>query len=123
TFVTDPDTGPAMAASLANPRLLNRTAYNPPSTGGYNALNPGGCPIRSNTTTLQATYNGAGAAPGGLRVDAGVSDVPTLWGVQNTSGASSYALMPGGPGYGANPRVAVTPAGVPSGFVQTMASL
>jgi hypothetical protein len=121
TFVTDPDSGPAMAASLANPRLLNRTAYNPPSAGAYNALNPGGCPIRSDTTTLQATYS-AGAAPGGLRVDMGVSDVPTLWGVQ-VAGTTSYVATPGSTGYGTNPRIATDAAGHPTGFAQTLATL
>jgi hypothetical protein len=79
--------------------------------------NPGGAPVRADTTTLSANY----AAPptpatGGIRIDVAVEDVPSIWGVQNTSpGTAAPNATPGSPQYGRNPRVSVNPQGGSSG--------
>src|SRR6185295_12846796 len=65
------------------------------------------------------------ASPGGTRIDLAPLDVPTLWAVQNTSGAAGSIRTPGQGGYGTNPRRSVNRQGVSTGsnFPNTLAAL
>jgi hypothetical protein len=94
--------------------FFNRTQYisNGVGSGFYNASNPGGSPVRTNTSTLQASTSITG--PDGLRIDIAPMDVPVLWGVQQ-SGTAAYTLTPGAVGYGMNPRTSVNTHGTSTG--------
>ncbi|MDX2117070.1 MAG: EF-hand domain-containing protein [Planctomycetota bacterium] len=96
-------------------------------TGGANIGNfgnPGGAPVRSDTTTLSATY-AANPTPsaGGIRIDIAPLDVPSRWAVRNTTGSPDLDQTPGALGYGNNPRKSVNRDGGTTGFGNLGASL
>jgi ABC-type phosphate transport system substrate-binding protein len=111
-FATDNDHG--VIPGNISKAFFNRAQYinNGVGSGVYNASNPGGSPVRTNTSTLQATSSITG--PDGLRIDIAPMDVPVLWGVQN-SGTPAYTLTPGLSGYGMNPRTSVNVQGTGTG--------
>ena len=74
----------------------------------YSLSNPGGNPNRADLTTL-GILPGPGSA-GGIRIDVGVLDVPSLWFVQ-VSGTPSATAIPNTAGYGTNPVVALNKNG------------
>ncbi len=126
TFVTTGDTGqiPAITSSKS---FLDRTQF---ITNGvssnpiYNSANPGGCPVRSNPSTLLATY--PGAPTDGVRIDLAPLDIPTIWAVQSTGpGLPDYGRTPATGGYGTNPRRSVNKQGTSTGanFANTLATL
>jgi hypothetical protein len=102
--------------------LVYDTSGSTPTFGSlYREQNPAGLPVGANLSTLQAV---AGIpAMGGYRVDVSPVDVPSTWAVWTTSGAASPLALPGQPGYGRNPRVAVNPAGLPTNYNYLLADL
>jgi hypothetical protein len=82
----------------------------------FNSANPGGMPIRSDTTTLDATYSVPGvASAGGVRIDIAPCDVPGLW-VGRVAGTTAASKKPGQTGYGAFSRTATNAAGTGTGI-------
>jgi hypothetical protein len=82
----------------------------------FNSANPGGMPIRSDTTTLDATYSVPGvASAGGVRIDIAPCDVPGLW-VPRIAGSTNASKKPGQAGYGAFSRRATAADGTGSGI-------
>ena len=116
----DGDNNPdSIRASLATTAYHNRTKYIDVGvrTGPYNAGNPGGAPVRSNVTTLQATYNVPDSpSTGGLRIDIAPLDVSTIWGTRIANdGAAGIKNLPGTQGYGSNPARSINKQGGTSG--------
>ena len=74
---------------------------------GYTATNPGGLPMVANTGGAdRSIIAGPVGANGGATVDVAYTDVPAIWGIQQT-GTSSPNAQPTNPGYGINPKVSV----------------
>lgn len=88
-------------------------------TNPYNQGNPGGSPVRCDTTTLRATYNLTTDAPatGGFRIDISPLDVSTFLAVRKEPAGftPAWGRRPAEAGYGTNPRRSVNKAGGTSG--------
>jgi len=137
TFITNPATGPILPFGNASRSYYNGTFLyqngsniaSQPAT--FNSANPGGMPIRSDSTgaalltcpvwppssvLLDATYTAPNtASPGGVRVDIAPCDVPGLW-VGRVSGTTSSTKKPGIAGYGAFSRPATNASGTGTGI-------
>jgi len=71
--------------------------------GGFNSSNPGGAPVRSVFSSLQATL-GTNPATEGIRIDLSPLDVPTFWAV-TFAGTPNFSRQPQDGGYGSNANV------------------
>ena len=82
-----------------------------------NTGNPGACPVRSDTTTLRATYAAPNTgAAGGIRIDIAPLDVPSRWAVRIDGGTGSPPFnTPGATGYGTNAIVSRNKSGTTAG--------
>jgi hypothetical protein len=110
---------------------FNRVPYigNGQSGGGtvgvrftnYNQGNPGGAPVRSDTTTLLSTFSAPDSpASGGIRIDISPLDVSTFLASRKPGGTPAWDALPGDAGYGTNPVTMVTNQGAtPSGALAT----
>ncbi len=112
TFATAPGSISSSTAVLGN-GFYNRVSYHNTSgnTGPADPLNPGAFPVRSNFSTLQASYLSHNDAIEGIRIDLSVADVPTTWGVRGGVGTAVYNAKPTVAGYGRNPKLAVSKTG------------
>ena len=112
----------AITASLA---YYNRSTYisaGVSSAPFYNPANPGGAPVRGNTTTFAATL-GTGAGTG-IQIDVAPVDVPSRWALRSAAaGTEYYGLKPGEPGYGRNSKTTVNKDGSPNGFDHLLADI
>ncbi|MBS0190214.1 MAG: hypothetical protein U0573_04815 [Phycisphaerales bacterium] len=114
SFVTTGDSDPAgLPISAASFEYYNRIKFQPYVAGGIqNTANPGGFPVRSDTSSLEATYATPNtASAGGIRIDIAPSDVFVEWAKQYTGAAGSPAKKPGQLGYGSNARLSVNTSG------------
>jgi hypothetical protein len=78
--------------------------------GAANANNPGAIPFRVLTNGTHQITTGTGAGTG-IQIDFSALDVPATWAVRLENGAGQYNRVPGGIGYGTNPRTAVNKDG------------
>lgn len=124
TFATGAE-GVEIAAITASLAYYNRSLYinaGVSSAPFYNAANPGGAPVRGDTTTYAATL-GTGAGTG-IQVDVAPVDVPSRWALRSSSaGTTYYGLKPGEPGYGRNDKTTVNKDGSPNGFDHLLANI
>ncbi|MBC7833924.1 MAG: hypothetical protein H7Y88_02350 [Phycisphaerales bacterium] len=117
TFVTGDHDDAPLCFCVATSAYYNRIQYiaTGAATGPYNQGNPGGAPVRSDMTTLIATYEMPQTpSAGGLRVDMAPVDVPATWAVRQ-AGVPVYSANPTEEGYGSNPRRSVNKAGGSAG--------
>ncbi len=132
--------GPIRTA-VASQAFSNRNEYirnGACNTPFYNEQFPGGAPVTSDVTTLQAVWvfpgagspcNPIGAPPPpntGIRIDMAPVDVPSLWAVQDLRpGTPSWDRRPGSPRYGTNPLRSVNTQGTSAGanYQNVLASL
>jgi hypothetical protein len=130
--MTMPDES-TLDSNLVDIAQINRAVY---ISGGVlnslgNANNPGGVPFREVFTTSEGTLSDfevmgmpdralepgddVSAVNAGMRVDIAPIDVPVPWFVTIASvtrgGSANPEAIPGQPGYGDNPRLAVNPDG------------
>lgn len=121
TFVTNDASGAELTFNRASRAWYNGTFLFQngsninvqPAT--FNSANPGGMPIRSDTTTLEAQYSIPGVpSAGGVRIDVAPCDVPGLW-VPRLAGPVAATKLPGTAGYGAFSRPSVNPQGTATG--------
>jgi len=117
TFVTTAD-NVDIFSSKASKSFHNRTQFinnQVASNAIFNAGNPGGAPVRSDTTTLQATYDvPPNASAGGIRIDMAPVDVPAAWAVFK-AGTPAYNKLPATGGYGFNGIISLNKTGGTSG--------
>ncbi len=94
-----------------------RYVTNSVGNASSNAGNPGAMPVRSSTTSLQATFATAPTpAAGGVRIDIAVLDVPSRWAVRIEGGEGVPPFTtPGAVGYGTNAKVSLNKTGGTSG--------
>ncbi len=114
----------------------NRVQYinaGAPSNPIFNAGNPLGAPVRTDTpagfnASPIAVYSTPPNPPPplpatGFRVDMAPVDVPSSWAVQTTGGAPAFDRTPTVLGYGTNPKLSLNKNGTPTTFNHLLANL
>jgi hypothetical protein len=125
-YATAPDLDPSnltLSSGRADAAYLNTQQYIAATVpqGAANPNNPGAYPFRTLTDGSYAITVGSGAGTG-VQIDFNALDVPVSW-FLITSGSPGFNRVPGGSGYGDNPRVPTDAAGNPVAFSNKLRSL
>jgi len=123
SFAAGPD-GAEISALTASLAYFNRSLYITAGVGSasfFNASNPGGAPVRTDTGGLYEATQSTGAGTG-VQIDVAPLDVPSRW-ASRSSGQADFGRKPGEAGYGSNPAQTVNKDGTQNGFDHLLASL
>ncbi len=125
TFVTS-GFNTEIKATTASNAYYNGTRYILAGTasGIANMGNPGGAPVTSDTTTLQALRSSGGVfSGGGIRIDIAPVDVSSTWATRRTGVATNPSAYPGDTGYGLNTRISSKNDGTTGGLANSLPGL
>lgn len=119
----DPANG-TLASGFADSAIWNRDEFVHAGVtqGQANVLNPGATPVRSLMDGTYAVTTSTDPLVGGMQMDFSALDVPVSW-FTTQSGTAQYNRVPGAPGYGDNPRLAVNKDGTDTTRTNKLKSL